>query len=599
MGERTWMGRAQRVLGPALAMAVVLAAVGACGVSASGPPVKIGDKISVPGDMGFDDAPKIPFGPDNTSDPAVLVRYFLKAAAGGADNAPTRLQEFLTEKARNTWQPPTVAEGQTIPLTVIRIIDTPVTRLQVNGRYPVEIKYQVVGSLNDDGLVSDLPGDSSVVHDMTFYVVLQPDDSLRIDQVEGNDLPMGPWLSDDALTDLYRPQTIYFWDATNTHLIPDVRYLPLTLGRDQRAQRIVQWLLDAPSPWLTGAQFAQRLPSGAAIKEYVTNSNGTWTINLSAASGAGGAEAVRNLYYQLQSSLRSANTTPSINLKIEGQPQPVPGNEGYLKYNLFNGLSATDTTSFDIDGDKVVALSSAGSPPNVLKSAANANVAYAAVNRAGTVMALVHNGTDGKRTLQLVRDPDGAARDAQLPRNSKIGRPIFIPGTDVVLVPSNGHLWLVQPDGSVSEINLPRRGYLSSVSVSPDGRRIAWVVDREAYVAPLMPNGATVSIGANPRAVLPNQLNATAIAWTGEAWLYVVGTSASGGPAMFRTTVDSAVAQRVPTDKLTGLPIDVVALATAFPINPGQVLVFTPQGRFTFSPALSTGNDYKNPFYVI
>ncbi len=206
---RGWL-RARR-LAPAAVALLTVVTLGACGLSESGPPTKIGDKVNVPGGPSSDDRLIEPEGPTETTDPTTLVQNFLAAAAGGDNAASARLTSYMTPQGQKSWTVPVPEQGQTVPLTVIRLQGPPVDRLAVGNRTPVDIRFQIVGTLNDDGLVTDVSGDASKIHDLTFYVVPLEDRTVRIDQIDGIDGLKGPWLSDEALTTMYRPQTIYFW----------------------------------------------------------------------------------------------------------------------------------------------------------------------------------------------------------------------------------------------------------------------------------------------------------------------------------------------------------------------------------------------------
>jgi hypothetical protein len=583
----------------ALLIAAALGGAGGCGVSSSGGPVDIGDALSVGGGPGNDTVLR-PDRPSVADTPEKLVRLYLWAAAGGDTGASARMREFLTTNALKAWREPPPAQSQTLPLTVIRIVGNPLITAPERDRTPVTITYQVVGQLTEQGVVTDLPGDSSVSqvsHSMKFWVVApERENSLRIDQIEATDAPPGLMISDDALTALYRPQSVYFWDAANTRLIPDLRYLPLTLGPDQRAQKVVQWLLDGPSQWLADPRFTQRLPLGTSIKDGVTrDKSGTWVINLAAPNVTVGDDTVRRLFFQLQWSLR-VNSTPSIDLQIEGQHQHIAAQpDDYLHVNESYNLGQVAQQGYDIVEGKVVAVPTSVSQPDMLKAKENVNVAYAAVNRGGDATALVRTGSDGKRFLQIVRGPNGSQVDTKVPRNANMGRPVWIPDKNLVLVASGGILWLVQPNGDVTTITLAGTPGVSFVSLAPDGRRIAWVAAGQAFVAPLMTDGTSVSIGT-PRSVLASQLTATAIAWTGEAWLYVVGKAGNAG-AMWRTTVDSAVAVSLDLQG-AAVPTDLVALATGTPQNWGQVLLYVGALRYSFGTLISEEKFLKNPFFV-
>jgi hypothetical protein len=241
----------------------------------------------------------------------------------------------------------------------------------------------------------------------------------------------------------------------------------------------------------------------------------------------------------------------------------------------------------------------------VLRQPDNAGVAYAAVNRAGDAAALVRTGPDGKRFLEIIRAPEGSvhvvAKITTARTGSLMGRPTWIPGTtagtNLVVVPSGGKIWVVQPNGDARDITLNRKSGITSVSVSPDGRRIAWVEGSDAFVAPLILDGTSVNIGTAPRPVMAQQLHATAIAWTNEAWLYVVGTGSDGKGATWQTTVDSGLANDVTAGLKDAAPTDVVALADGPAQTPGQVLLYVGSVRYTFGTVLG-GESTLNPFYV-
>ena len=120
---------------------------------------------------------------------------------------------------------------------------------------------------------------------MTFWVVADDQGNPRVDEIVG--ATPGLLLSDEALTRYYRIQPIYFWDQGYGTLVPDLRYLPLTIKPDQRASRLVQWLVAGPSSSLAGG--VQGLPTGTSPTDnVVTKDDGTLVVKLSAQAGAGG-----------------------------------------------------------------------------------------------------------------------------------------------------------------------------------------------------------------------------------------------------------------------------------------------------------------------
>ena len=109
-----------------------------------------------------------------------------------------------------------------------------------------------------------------------------------------------------------------------------------------------------------------------------------------------------------------------------------------------------------------------------------------------------------------------------------------------------------------------------------------------------MADGSAVYIG-ECRALLAGQLNADAIAWTGEAWLGVVGTPPGGAH-------DLPHLRRRRGGAVRGSPGDRAVrrggAGHRVPVDAGQVLLFTEQGRYTFGSRPSGENSLKNPFYV-
>ena len=573
----------RRLVASALTLAVALVASG-CGVSSSNAPQDVGDPWVAETSLGSDIVLSAP-DPNSATTPEDLVQSYLKAAVGGGEASITQVKMFLTERAKSKWIAPRDLKNP--PITVIRLVGPPVRKETKEDRTRFEVEYGVVGTLTDQGRVDEL-AELTSKKTMSFWVN-QPEQGssrLRIDEIAG--APPGLLLSDETLTDLYRIQPVYFWDAANSRLVPDLRYLPLTLSTPQRALKILQWLLAGPSLWLTGVQ---RLPTGTVPKAAVElNSNGAFVVKLSAQAGAGGPDAVRRLYYQLKWSLRTGSV-PSIELQIEDKTEEIPGTpDEYLQYNLTNNVGPVGQ-KFDIKEQRVVALGAGVTPPALLTAKENKDVVFAAINREMNLAAFVRLGPDGRsRTLQIVRQGKRGKVDAKGLKSVNMGRPVWIPGTnDQLIVTSGGHLYVVNAANGQSFDVTPNQvnDAVSRIAVAPDGRRVAFVASGRAYVASLKFDGDRVTVGLDPRRVLAGQLTAGAIAWASESWLYVTGT-AGGKPAMWRVTADSVVAENL-SGKLNDVrPADVVAHPAGPSSRPGELIVLTtdPPGAFVFVTSL-------------
>jgi hypothetical protein len=426
---------------------------------------------------------------------------------------------------------------------------------------------------------------------MTFWVVPAPENrsSLRIDEIQN--APSGLLISDLALTEVYRIQPVYFWDANYTQLIPDLRYLPLTLTEVQRATQLVQWLATSPSPWLIGA--ARVLPSGTANDPVVLR-DGKYVVNLNATATAGGAETIEHLLPQLQWTLSNGSNSRPVELQIAGVTQAGGTGEAFRQSN--QAWAAREVRPrFDIVDQRVVPTGGAAAPA-VLASPENKEVYRASINREKTVLALVKLRPNGQRYLQIVK-ADGVPLTVNL-ASFDMSRPSFVPGgtTLQVVVASGGRLHLVSTDtGDARNITPSRVDDVTAAVVSPDGRRIAFIAGGQAYVSSLVVDGDTLTVGSIPRPLLADRVTATGIAWLNETWLNVGGAEGAA-PAMWRVSADGVVTRNESGD-LRGLAVTDVVAAPRWPATEyAEVIIYTADSSYLFgtSPA-PTGQRF--PFF--
>lgn len=530
---------------PAALLLVATLGLSGCGVGPTDRPVDEGDPAAfaaVP-DTGRKDPPT----PDSARSENELVRDFLQSAAGGPATANERMKAYLTEDYRSRWRDPVPAQSPS--LTVVRIVGPLRTGVAVAGRTPVTVEYETIGTLTDYGRVDDLVPVTS--QSMTFWVVPSPDlSALRIDGID--DWPGSLILSDEGLRNYYQMQPIYFWDLEYKLLVPDLRYVPLTESPDRRAGLVVDWLIAGPSPWLAGA--VRFLPAGSGRENVVVNStDNTMAIDLSAATaGAGDRDALRRLVYQLQWSLASItglDTAPRIELRLDGKETTVDVElEDFRRYNYSFTYDKLEPPRYDIANDGVVTRVGGAAASPVLAAPENRDVLAAAID--GDQAALVRGDSASRATLSIVRA--GAPPLAtQVPPNSPIGRPAFVPETGFVLVPvgggANGHLLAVSTvDGRSLEVSHALTG-VTSVAVSPDGRRVAVVADGDLYVSWLVVGSNSVSLASTQRQLLANRFTVRTVTWTSESWLLVAGSNGSS-QALWRVGVDGVL-----TEDLSGL----------------------------------------------
>ena len=575
------------VLVTVAALAVAVAAVG-CGVSSTSPK-KVGDAVAA-GTNPHNVEP--PPGPDDQQLPRDLVTNYFKAGVeSGSTSTVQRIASFLTPQFaatfNNSFDPKNVP-----PPLVIRLLGPPVDGPFDQVRTPVDVRYEVVGTLKDLGRVDSLADPNPGT--MRFWV--KTSDTVRgqrnrIDQIDGRPQNSIIMISDTALEKYYDVQPVYFWDASGK-LIPDIRYVPSGLDPAVRANRIVQWLCLDPSPWLPDALRLPNQPAGPALKSPVVPKDDRLEVNLTAQAGVGGPPAVQRLYQQLQWSLESTQDTPKIDLFIDDKLQTnLGGIDDYRSANLSYALPIP-AHKYDIVDGKVVQLE-VSTQPTLLATKENAQVVFAGVNRSGSALALVRTQGNAKR-LYVVRS-DGTAITPSVPMNADMGRPVWV-SAGVLLVPVAGKVWSVTTAGDVEQVTPNRFSNVKQVAVSPDGRRVALVADGQVWVTSLNVSDTIATIGTNQRPILAGQTDAIAVAWTSEGWLYVAGKNAS----LWTVTADGVIATDLSGTLGSVVPEDLVAYPTA-PFSPSyitqDVLLFANKNVYRVRPSLSQDTTLHAPFF--
>jgi hypothetical protein len=574
------------VLVAVAAVAVAVAAAG-CGVSSTSPQ-KIGNAIAAGTNPRNVDPPP---GPDDQQLPRDLVTNFFKAGVeSGSTSTVQRIASFLTPQFAATFGNSFDAKNVPPPL-VIRLLGTPVDGPFDQSRTPVDVRYEVLGQLTAQGRVDSLADPNQGT--MRFWV--KTSDTVRgqrnrIDQIDSRPPGGTIMISDEALEKYYDIQPVYFWDAAASKLVPDIRYVPSGLDPAVRANRIVQWLCSDPSPWLPEVQ---RLPSQAALKSPVVPKDDRLEVNLTAPAGGGGPPAIQRLYQQLQWSLQSTQDTPKIDLFIDDKLQTnLGGIDDYRPANLSYTLPSPPRR-YDIVDGKVVQLD-VGTPPPLLTTKENAQVVFAGVNRSGSALAVVR--TQGNlRRLQVVR-ADGTAVTPALTPTADMGRPVWA-GNGVLLIPAGGKLYSVTMGGDVEQVLKNWSGNIRQVAISPDGRRVALVADGQVWVTSLNVSDTIATIGTNnQRPILAGQVDAVAVAWTSEGWMYVAGKNAS----LWKVTADSVIATDLSSSLGPVIPEDLVAYPTS-PFSPSyvtaDVLLFAKQTVYRVLPTLSQDTTLHAPFF--
>jgi len=539
----------------AVTFAAALVLVTACGVPSGSDPVDVGKAPGVR-EPGVRSDAKLP-DPNDAADAGDLVDRFLQAAAAADWNRASRerrveaaaayLKGFLTPDAARGWQP----NGQ-IQIVVVE----PTRTVSVNK---VTVTMTPVGVLNDYGGLDPVPPGTPAAAPTITYVF----DVVRAAGERGEWRIAKPpptamlLLSTKGLRELYQLRPVYFWGSDNSHLIPDVRYMPNGISAVNQAREVVDRLIQGPSDWLKSV--VRPLPDDTKTDNPVLHGDKIEVrFNVAIDSQP---ESLKRLAWQLRWSLRPLTLDRAVEIKIEDRTQLVEGTKDYRARNAAV-VPSDDQRLYAVLEGKVVPVERRGAPAAVLGAPENTAVLSAAVRHKGTAAALVRQGAKGME-LVLSRYQEGETtgpryRRADLP-SCNIGRPAFLGDTNRLVVTCGGRLFLVNDDGGTSELTVPGSvGPVTAVSAAPDGRRLALVAGEKVFVAALNPSAAPALGRILPIHAAP-LLRARGVAWRFEHQLVIAGFVAGGLSGLVEATIDNGYRSPINITNLGNLEITSIA----------------------------------------
>jgi hypothetical protein len=433
----------RRLMYAVLAATLLAPLLAGCGVPSSSRPVVVG--AAAPNGSSSDQASIAKQGPERVNDAQELVRRYLHAMAWGNETAvdpdatnkeAAFAKTFLTPAAAGKWQD---ERGSDIVVVHARL-NFPVST--ADG-IRVDVAMQPVGVLDSRGAV--LPGSPPIPPTYQFTVVPAAD-GLRI-----ADLPSAMLLSDDALTALYEPWPVYFWDSGYRTLVPDLRYISRSLTPAKRDGELTSWLSRGPSDYLSPV--VNDLPQSIEIKDRLVRDGTHLRINLSS-KAADPLLQLPKFVVQVRWTLRWFSGT--VDLQIEGQHQNLSTGD-MLSYNLAAVPDGqVDQARFCVVDGRVRQLSGDAAAPSALSNDANAGVVSAAIiHGSAQQTALVRQDGPGKVRLWLGAEQQDTMRYQQTDLvASSTSRPagiVSIAGSIArVLIAADGRLYDVAFDGNAA-----------------------------------------------------------------------------------------------------------------------------------------------------
>jgi hypothetical protein len=455
--------------------------------------------------------------PQPGSDPRTLVLDFLQANEADAINHGAA-RAFLAGRALQ-W-----------PDTTATIIAS--AHVALTSAHTVTVTGPAVGTLSANGSYKpEQTGDGQGGETYTATYTVQ--DVGGQNRITG--LLAGLLLTTAQFQAVFQQRVVYFYDANEHYLVPDVRY---TAVGDP--QTVALWLLNqlaaGPRPELQNAETNLEFPAQAdAGKVTVKVGSKVTKIEIPGAAQIG-AQHRNRLAAQLALTLDQALTGATMQITDNGHPVSVPALHG-TEFTAADFGAATGPPSvapevyFVRDGAVFDGSGRALRGPLGRGSYGLSSVALARLpGRAALYVA----GTTGSGAEQrLLVGTDGALRAT--PVRGRLTRPSWMPGLDEVWISTGTRLYRVSSGGQVVAVplaGLPADGVITALRTSPDASRVAMVVSEkgtlQVYVATVARNGSDVRIeAATP--ITPVGVQVTDVAWNDPLKLFLIGTTAAGG----------------------------------------------------------------------
>ncbi|MDG4759912.1 LpqB family beta-propeller domain-containing protein [Micromonospora sp. WMMD710] len=552
-------------------LGVVLMVGAACGIPASSD-VRVDGKGGAATEAGSVDGRRSepPSRTASGSSNEAFVRNFLSAAAGEPDRAYERVKAFILPEDRPRLQD---KKGSEVALTVVRLRESVYT-LNSDSTTTVKITVQQLGVLRANGtLAPPVATETEYEFRLRSGVV----NGAGTDERAGLyvlDPPNVLLLSDIALQQYYKSESIYFWSSDRTRLVPDQRYLPEAVPEERRVNEVVKWLVGGPSDWLRPGVVG--LPDRTELINNATGANDRWEVNLDMSGDD--QNTIDQLVTQLAWSL--GDLAGELELKIRNNSQPVqdlsarraaqrlyPISENPQRFCVYEGT----IRPLDFVGELSGAVPLAAEVNRGIVSASMAR----ADNRILAAMVLT-----GGKSRQRLAVGTGPAPITTITRSTSeyasISRPVWLrmadsrPGRGLVV--ADGQLYRFDEGARMYPVplNLPSAP-VTAVAAALDGQRVALIAGGRLYVAAVNLDGGGVSIGP-PRQLITSLSGLTTVDWGREDQLVVGGLA--GQPAIYEISVDGVLETPLRTD--VGAKVNHLA---AYPTNRSVPL---PSGAYMY-----------------
>jgi hypothetical protein len=524
--------------------------------------------------------------------PRDIVNDFLVAEMA-ADAGHSQARQFLTNAAARKWQDSTV--------TVVDDTTTGVPTITGSGA-TVEVTGRRVGQLDATGVFTpSLKGIGAGDSETFTFDLVQVEGEWRINQLQ----PGGVLLRRSLFERSYLPRKLYFYDLSETVLVPDLRYCALS------GQALGTWLLNAlvagPRPELAQSVINE-VPD--KVDRAVVVDSDPITVEMPGTSQLD-ANGRNRLAAQLAYTLTQIRFVSGVQLTLtdSGRPVAVPAARGpsftavdfssaqpdsVVKaaepYFLHDGAVVKGTDNKPIEG-------LLGQPRRGLTSVALRHTAEGELQVAAVTGNRLEVGSSSK--LSRIRLPAG-----------ELSRPEWRPrAADVwVGVGTKGSIFRIGTDGTVKQVSITSPvgglppGQVMALRFSSDGVRLAAVLRSQdgtltAWIGSLVTSSSNVRIDSF-EPLTPARLVVSDLAWADATQLLLVAGAPNDETRVWQVLSDGSRLGPLTNSGLPGRPTSIAAAPQQSPLVSAENSIWTrqDQGWATFPTDTPTAG--TNPVFA-
>ncbi|GIG57216.1 hypothetical protein Lfu02_15880 [Longispora fulva] len=511
-----------------------LSVLSACGVPDSGPAVSYGPERTI---TGIDLRPPYKVAaPDNSQSADQTVAGYLRAANGPLEKMREQVKVFFTQSAQNTWQ---AGSGG---LLVVRGTVHPPTQVAGAGQFDahVQVTGDVLGVLTNGWL------DTSQARAGYSYTY----NLLSAGAGKGwliDNPPQGMLLSIEALQNDYDQRPVYYPpNGEDRALVADLRYVPrsVSVSAVGRYQLLMSWLLAGPSSYIAGA-VNSALPAGTELRGLPVEDNALSQITVDLSAKAEATDRWETLIAQIAVTLQAKY----LEIRIEGRQKVKPHDQDAYYYDAWNPATGHMAHPLMVDGGLVRAVRIPDrveeQVPALLRGRTNVkwatglNATAAYVTTDDALFIGRANSSDETRYVQVEK-----MRDVAFTSPPALYR---TPGGPRVLIGAGPGLYSIdtstQTPQAVTVSGVTGEGAVTSLSVAPGGKRVAFVRGGRAY-AGIFTDSAQIRAWQ----VASQLTGITSVSWSSEVGFLVSGQGQPVSPntsnsALSQVTFDGAVVE--------------------------------------------------------